>query len=123
MPDWKYQVPGGDSEALTAEQAQQAVAAVKAAKLAQTGTPNASALPKNDAYRTDAQSYHDAASNNVTGAAAMIAKKFGQQPGQGEIVAIVSFGNVDNTGTVLENGHRFIVQAGYPKIPVWLAST
>jgi hypothetical protein len=122
MPDWIYRVPGGESATLTAEQAQQAIAAVKAAKLAKTGTPNASALPPNDAYRTDAQSYHDAASNNVTGAAAMIAKKFGQQPGQGEIVTNISLGTVDDHSTVLENGHRFIVQAGYPKIPVWLSS-
>jgi hypothetical protein len=122
MPDWKYQVPNGDAAALTAEQAQQAIAAVQAAKQAKTGTPDAAALPTNDAYRTDAQSYHDAASNNVTGAAAMIAKKFGQQPGQGEVVTNISLGTVDDTSTVLDNGQRYIEQAGYPKIPVWLSS-
>ncbi|HEX2785361.1 MAG TPA: S8 family serine peptidase [Ilumatobacteraceae bacterium] len=124
MPDWIFKVPSNDRATLSAVQVQQALAAVDAARNApaSNGTPNAASLPTNDAYRTDAQSYHDAASNNVTGAAAMIAKKFGQQPGQGEVVTNISLGTVDDTSTVLENGQRYIEQAGYPKIPVWLSS-
>ena len=49
------------------------------------------------------------------------ARSFGQQPGQGEVVTNISLGNVDNNSTVLQNGQRYIVQAGYPKIPVWLS--
>jgi hypothetical protein len=124
MPDWIYKVPSNDHATLSATQIQQAVAAVQQARDKQqpTGTPDAAALPGSDAYRTDAQSYHDAASDNVTGAAAMIAKKFGQQPAQGEVVTNVSLGTVDDTSTVLEDGQRYIEQAGYPKIPVWLSS-
>jgi len=120
MPDWKYSVPHGGH--LSKARIKRAMRALARAKKAQAPNPSAATLPPNAAYRTDAQSYQDAASNDVTGAAAMIKKRFGQQPGQGEVVTNISLGNVDNHSTVLQNGQRYIVQAGYPKIPVWLSS-
>ncbi len=53
----------------------------------------------------------------------MIAQQFGQEPGQGEVVTNISLGNIDNTSTVLEGGQRYLEQAGYPKIAVWLSSS
>jgi hypothetical protein len=121
MPDWKYTVPHSGSH-MSKAQIKRALRASARARTAQAGSPSAAALPPNAAYRTDAQSYQDAASNDVTGAAAMIRSKFGQQPGQGEVVTNISLGNVNDQSTVLQNGQRYIVQAGYPKIPVWLSS-
>jgi Subtilase family len=121
MPNWRFKVPS-DPAPLTPSQVEQALADVAAARAGGSTGIDASGLPTNAAYRTDAQSYHDAASDNVTGAAAMIAGTFGQQPGQGEVVTNVSLGNIDNNSTVLDKGQRYIVQAGYPKIPVWLSS-
>ncbi len=124
MPDWIFTVPPQDNEQLTAAQIKDALAAVQQARQAQPalGSPSAASLPTNAAYRKDGQSYLDAASDNVTGAAAMIAKQFNQQPGQDEVVTNISLGTIDNTSTVLENGQRYLEQAGYPKIPVWLSS-
>src|SRR6201999_4186401 len=103
-----------------------ALAKAKAASQAPVAAPpvsSAATLPKNAAYQSDAQSYQDAASNNVTGAATMLGKKFNQTPGQGQVVTNISLGNVDNNSTVLQDGQRYIVQAGYPRIPVWLSNS
>ncbi len=116
MPDWQYKTPGQQ------EQQQASVAAAVQARRAQAAPTGASSLPANAAYRSDAQSYHDAASNDVTGAISMIGSKFGKQPAQGEVVTNVSLGNIDDTSTVLDHGQRFLEQAGFPKIPVWLSS-
>ncbi|WP_028060846.1 S8 family serine peptidase [Candidatus Solirubrobacter pratensis] len=119
MPDWIYRKPK-DPARLSRAQAKRARAALSRAKASQK--PDAAALPRNSAYRTDAQSYQDAAGNDVTGAATMIGKRFGQQPGQGEYVTNISLGNVTDKSTELRNGQRYIVQAGYPRIPVWLST-
>jgi hypothetical protein len=128
MPDWVYRTPQ-DPAKLSKAQVRTALAAVAKAKTANhhgdgpsAPAPSTTALPPNAAYRTDAQSYQDAASSNVTGAAAMIAKRFGQQPGQGEVVTNISLGNLNNTSTQVINGQRYIVMAGYPRIPVWLST-
>ncbi len=123
MPDWIFKGPQDPAKLSRAGRR----AALKAAARARTADhpqpPGVNALPRNDAYRSDAQSYQDAASNNVTGAAQMIAKRFRQQPGQGEVVTNISLGNVNDRSTVLQNGQRYIVQSGYPKIPVWLSQS
>ena len=122
MPDFIYRKPV-EKNKLTRAQARQARAALARAKAASQPAPSdAAALPKNAAYRSDAQSYQDAASNDVTGAATMIGKRFGQQPGQGEYVTNISLGNVNDKSTQIINGQRYIVQAGYPRIPVWLST-
>jgi hypothetical protein len=121
MPDFVYRVPHDPSK-LSKAQVRKALAAVAKARASRSGSSDAGALPPNAAYRSDAQSYLDAASDNVTGAARMIAKRFGQQPGQGETVTNISLGNIDDSSTVLQNGQRYIVMAGYPKTPVWLAT-
>ncbi len=128
MPDWIFTKPT-DPNKLTRAQRKTAQAALTKARVADKGATapapvsNAASLPKNAAYISDAQSYQDAASNDVTGAATMLGKKFSQTPGQGQVVTNISLGNVDNNSTVLQNGQRYIVQAGYPKIPVWLSNS
>ncbi|HZC52078.1 MAG TPA: S8 family serine peptidase, partial [Mycobacterium sp.] len=82
---------------------------------------SAAGLPPNYSYATDGQSYHDAASNNVTGAFVDLQKKFGQQPAQGETITNISLGDIDNNSTVLENGQRFLEQRGLPKIPTFIS--
>jgi hypothetical protein len=114
MPDFLFRSVSQNQQAATARPARAAAAAPTA--------PTAAGLPANAAYVTDAQSYHDAASNDVTGAAAMIQSRFGQQPGQGEVVTNISLGNINDSSTVLENGQRYLEQAGFPKTPVWLSS-
>jgi len=122
MPDWIYHAPK-DRAKLTKAQRTSALKALAKAKVAQSPSSlSATALPANAAYANDAQSYLDGASDNVTGAAAMLATRFGQQPGQGETVTNISLGTIDDSSTVVENGQRYIVMAGYPKIPVWLSS-
>ncbi len=79
-------------------------------------------LPDNYGYVSDGQSYHDAASNDVTGAFAMIRDRFGDQPGQGQIVTNISLGNINDRSTVLERGQRYLEYRGFPRIPVYLAS-
>ncbi len=120
MPNFRFTVPT-DSARLSAAQVRSALATLKAAKDARRAAV-ATDLPGNASYSQDAQSYQDAASDSVTGAASMIAKKYGQQPGQGETVTNISLGTVDDTSTVLEGGQRYIEEAGYPKIPVYLSS-
>jgi hypothetical protein len=113
MPDLKYKVPVRE-KATTPAHVQAAVAAAPAS--------SAGSLPPNYSYATDGQSYNDAASNNTTGASVAIAKKFKQQPGQGETVTNISLGTIDNTSTVLEPGQRFLEQTGFPKIPTFISS-
>jgi hypothetical protein len=121
MPDWIYRKPK-DPAKLSSAQAKRARAALSRAKAAQQAQADAARLPRNSAYRSDAQSYQDAASNDVTGAATMLGKRFGRQPGEGEYVTNISLGNVNDKSTELRNGQRYIVQAGYPRIPVWLST-
>jgi Subtilase family len=122
MPNFVMQPPSrGEAQALSPAAVQQALAAPRAAGVS-PGAVSASGLPTNSGYQSDAQSYHDAASNDVTGAGAMIASRFHQQPGQGEVVTNISLGTVDDTSTVLDHGQRYIEEAGLPKIPVWLSS-
>ena len=82
---------------------------------------SAAGLPPNYAFATDGQSYHDAASNDVTGAFVDLQKKFGQQPGQGETITNISLGDINDQSTVLENGQRFLEQRGLPKIPTFIS--
>lgn len=119
MPDWRYRVPR-DQARLSAAATQRALTAPRASAPSANAAPPQ--FPTNYSFRTDGQSYNDAASNNVTGAAAMIGGRFGQQPAQGEVVTNISLGTIDDSSTSLENGQRYLVQAGYPKIPVWLSS-
>jgi hypothetical protein len=79
------------------------------------------ALPPNYGYASDAQSYHDAASNNITGAMVELAQRFHQQPGQGETITNLSLGTVDDSSTVVEHGQRYLEQQGFPRIPVYLS--
>jgi hypothetical protein len=123
MPDWIFKGPK-DPAKLSATQRKAALKAAARARAADhPQSSDVASLPRNEAYRSDAQSYQDAASNNVTGAAQMLAKRFHQQPAQGEVVTNISLGNVNNRSTVLQNGQRYIVQQGYPKIPVWLSQS
>lgn len=112
LPDMRYKVPRHDT--VTAPAGPTPVSADNAALTAST-------LPPNYSYATDGQSYHDAASNNLTGGVTAIAKAFGQQPGQGETITNISLGTIDDTSTVLEGGQRFLEQSGFPKIPTFLS--
>jgi hypothetical protein len=112
MPDLKYKVPV--REKATAPAHVQTAAAAPAS--------TAGSLPPNYSYATDGQSYNDAASNNTTGASVALAKKFRQQPAQGETVTNISLGTIDATSTVLEHGRRFLEQTGFPKIPTFISS-
>jgi hypothetical protein len=119
-PDWIYRQPSHEQARLAPAQVQ---AALHAPRAAVAGVRSSTAsLPPNYAYASDAESYQDAASNDVTGAAAMIAGRFHQQPAQGLVVDNVSLGDLNDTSTVLDHGQRYLEQAGLPKIPVWLAS-
>jgi hypothetical protein len=118
MPDWIFHVQPHEQAAAVAGAAVQAVTAARAAG----SQASLLTLPPNYGYISDGQSYQDASSNNVTGAWAMLADKFGKQPGEGEIITNISLGNINNTSTVLENGQRYLEQRGFPKIPVWLSS-
>jgi hypothetical protein len=113
MPDHKYSQPVREKTTTPA--------GVAPASAANAALSTASGLPPNYSYATDGQSYNDAASNNVTGAAVAVAKKFGQQPGQGETITNISLGTIDNTSTVLEGGQRFLEQSGFPKIPTFIS--
>jgi hypothetical protein len=113
MPDHKYSQPVVDKTATPA--------GVAPASAANAALSTASGLPPNYSYATDGQSYNDAASNNVTGGAVAVAKKFGQQPGQGETITNISLGTIDNSSTVLEGGQRFLEQSGFPKIPTFIS--
>ncbi len=79
------------------------------------------AIP-NYSYVTDGQSYHDAASNDLTGAAAMLRDKLGQTPGQGETVLNISLGRIADDSTVIENGQRYLEQRGYPRIATYTSN-
>jgi hypothetical protein len=114
MPDLTYSKP-----VLDKTNAQPASAAPSAANAALGA---AASLPPNYSYATDGQSYNDAASNNVTGGTVAVAKKFGQQPGQGETITNISLGTIDDTSTVQEaSGQRFLEQRGFPKIPTFIS--
>jgi hypothetical protein len=113
MPNLKYKVPARE-KATTPAHVQAAVAAAPAS--------TSGSLPPNYSYATDGQSYNDAASNDTTGASVALAKKFKQQPAQGETVTNISLGTIDNTSTVLEHGQRFLEQTGFPKIPTFISS-
>src|SRR3954454_4571544 len=123
MPDWILKGPKDPAKLSMAGRRAALKAAARARAADHPQPSDVASLPRNEAYRSDAQSYQDAASDNVTGAAQMLAKRFRQQPAHGEVVTNISLGNVDNRSTVLQNGQRFIVQSGYPKIPVWLSQS
>jgi hypothetical protein len=123
MPDWIFKGPKDPAKLSGAQRKAALKASARARAADHPQSSDVASLPRNDAYRSDAQSYQDAASNNVTGAAQMLARRFHQQPAQGEVVTNISLGNVDNHSTVLQNGQRYIVQQGYPKIPVWLSQS
>src|SRR3954469_10362002 len=123
MPDWIFKGPKDPAKLSMAGRRAALKAAARARAADHPHPSDVASLPRNEPYRSDAQSYQDAASDNVTGAAQMLAKRFRQQPAQGEVVTNISLGNVDNRSTVLQNGQRFIVQSGYPKIPVWLSQS
>ena len=118
MPDWIFKLPQHEKSPRLTNAAGLAVAAARAAG----SRPQLLNLPPNYSYITDGQSYHDAASNNVTGAWAMLHDSFGKAPGAGETITNISLGTIDDTSTVVENGQRYLEQSGYPKIPVWLSS-
>ena len=121
MPDWVFKRPAHEVFPASPRAASAQTAQRNAASAArQPGAPLS--LPPNYSYITDGQSYHDAASNNVTGAFAMLASSFGKTPGEGETITNISLGTIDDSSTVLEHGQRYLVQRGYPKIPVWLSS-
>ena len=121
MPNWVLQAPSHEDKSLTTPAAQ-----AQAQRQSRLAEPQAQAngikLPPNYSYATDGQSYHDAASNNVTGAFAMLQKQYNQMPGQGEFITNISLGNIDDSSTVVENNQRYLEQRGYPKIPVALSS-
>ncbi len=124
MPDLIFHTPSLEKPVLTPDQVQKALNAPRASwasKFFNKPAPSVN-LPGNYSFQTDGQSYLDAASNNTTGALAMLQTKFHQQPGQGTYITNISLGTIDNTSTVLENGQRYLEQAGYPKIPVWLSN-
>lgn len=127
MPDLVFRQPVHEKPILTQAQVQAALNAPRASvvsNMARMAGPAPTVnLPVNYSYKNDGQSYHDAASNNVTGAIAMLQSKFNQQPGQGTYITNISLGNIDDTSSVLENGQRYLEQAGYPKIPVWLSTS
>lgn len=120
MPDYKYATPRHEP-----------VAGVGLAPLAAPVRPQAeptvghrppgASLPANYGYAADAQSYHDAANNNITGAISEIEERFHQQPAQGETITNISLGTVDDTSTVLEHGQRYLEQRGFPRIPAYLS--
>lgn len=116
MPDYRYQTPRREPSV--------GVPFAPVAALAPYGPaeqPAAAGLPPNYGYATDAQSYHDAASNNITGAMVQVAQRFHQQPGQGETITNLSLGTVDDSSTVVEHGQRYLEQQGFPRIPVYLS--
>jgi hypothetical protein len=123
MPDLIFHTPTLEKPVLTPDQVQNALNAPRASGVSNFFNKPAPSvnLPDNYSFQTDGQSYLDAASNNTTGALAMLQTKFHQQPGQGTYITNISLGNINDTSTVLENGQRYLEQAGYPKIPVWLS--
>ena len=123
MPDFIFKGPKDPAKLSRAQRKAALKTAARARAADHPQSSDVNSLPRNEAYRSDAQSYQDAASNNVTGAAQMLAKRFRQQPAQGEVVTNISLGNVNDRSTVLQNGQRYIVQSGYPKIPVWLSQS
>lgn len=124
MPDLIFHTPITEKPVLTPDQVKKALSAPRAFWQNKPGKkPGASVdLPDNYSFQNDGQSYLDASSNNTTGALAMLQTKFHQTPGQGSYITNVSLGTIDDTSTVVENGQRYLEQAGYPKIPVWLSS-
>jgi hypothetical protein len=118
MPDWIYHQPPHEKARPLTQAASVAVAAARAAG-SRSGLLT---LPPNYSYISDGQSYHDASANNVTGAWAMLADKFGKTPGEGETITNISLGTIDDTSTILDHGQRYLEQRGFPKIPVWLSS-
>ncbi len=121
MPDFKYQTTVQKNPQATNEHFTKQVMP-KASAAAKKSNSTAASLPPNYGYTSDLQSYHDAASNDVTGALVELAKKYHQTPGQGEYVTNISLGTIDDTSTVVDNGQRYLEQTGMPKIPAYLSS-
>jgi len=101
--------------ATTPREAPGAHAAVTRSRAAALAIPNYS-------YVTDGQSYHDAASNDLTGAVAMLRNKFGRAPGRGETILNISLGRIADDSTVIENGQRYLEQRGYPRIATYTSN-
>ena len=128
MPDYRLRTPPHEqaptsTRPLAARAAVRRAAAARAFARRRAAAPTGSAalLPPNYSYATDGQSYHDAASNNVTGAIVALAKKYHQMPGQGTVITNISLGTIDDSSTVTEDGQRFLEQPGFPKIPAYLS--
>jgi hypothetical protein len=99
-------------------------------------------LPGNYALTASAQSLLNAPGVNAVPAFADLAKKYGQLPGQGEIITNVSLGDLDDASaasnpsdscsayvkaygptTIVQNGQRYIDWPSMPLIPAYTASS
>ncbi|MEV6057348.1 S8 family serine peptidase [Streptomyces sp. NPDC052107] len=115
-----------------------AVRAASAAAAAAAKTPSAStdAIPTNYDLAYSAQSLLNAGGVNAVGAFSTLKRKFGQEPGAGEIITNVSIGDLIDksmvndsdpyalgTGatTVLQDGQRYLDLPSMPLIPTYVA--
>lgn len=95
-----------------------------------------SSLPSNYGLTTSLQSFLNAQGVDASGAYATIGKKFGQLPGQGEIITNVSLGDLTDQSmadngdtyvqgngatTIVSNGQRYLDFPSLPMIPTYVA--
>jgi hypothetical protein len=145
-PDWTVSPTDLEPTAIPASEvtaAAKAASTAKATATAASGTDEtADGVPANYALTSSAQSMLNRPGVDAVPAFADIAKKFGQLPGQGEIITNVSLGTLDdesaatNTSdpcnfyaeyygptTIVENGQRYLDMPSMPLIPTYTASS
>jgi hypothetical protein len=131
-PDWKVTSLRTDATPVTGG------AAVKVASAPAAG----GTLPTNYGLTSDAQSLLDRPGVDATSAYAAITQKFGQLPGQGQIITNVSIGSLTDASavtdtsnpcnswasaygptTIVQGGQRYIDWPGMPLIPTYTAGS
>ncbi|MFF4754608.1 hypothetical protein ACWD5R_25575 [Streptomyces sp. NPDC002514] len=135
-------VPSADLKAAKAATSQAAPAGSPAAS--GSATPSAPAdssdsdgVPANYALTDSAQAMLNAGGVNATGAFSLLKKKYGQIPGQGEVITNVSVGDLTDQSmadagdsyvasygptTMLRNGRRYLDLPSMPLIPAYVAT-
>lgn len=113
--------------------------AVKAAQgsRAYQAPPGQPRLPSNYGLASSAQSFLNAGGTDTLGAYSMLADRFGQLPGTGEIITNVSIGDLTDQGmadagdpyvrtygptTIVQHGQRYLDLPSMPLIPTYTAS-
>jgi hypothetical protein len=132
-------VPAADIKAAAAAASRVAQSgALAASGSASSGSAASDGVPDNYALTDSAQAMLNAGGVDATGAFSLLKKKYGQIPGQGEVITNVSVGDltdqsmadagdsyVKNYGptTVLQNGQRYLDLPSMPLIPTYVAGT